>query len=72
MPLRFLIFAHRYNPDGTCDSICSQCFQTIANVKDVAELPAVEGKHICDPHILKRFEHGIIAMNERLNRSASG
>jgi len=55
MPIGFLIFAHRNNLDGTCDTICSRCFQTIATVRDEAEFPKIEGQHICDPHILERF-----------------
>ena len=55
MPIGFLMFAHRYNPDRTCDSICSRCFRTIATVRDQAELPKIESQHVCDPHILERF-----------------
>jgi hypothetical protein len=52
----FLMFAHRYNPDGTSDSICSKCFQTIATVRDKAELAEIEGQHLCEPHLLERFQ----------------
>ena len=55
MPIGFLIFAHRYNPDGTFDTICSRCFQTIATVRDETELPKIESQHVCDQHILERF-----------------
>lgn len=51
MPLGFLPFAHRYNPNGTCDSICPRCFQTIATVRDEAQLPRIESQHVCDPHL---------------------
>ena len=56
MPSGFLTFAHRCNPDETCDSICPRCFQTIATVRDEAELPKTESQHVCDPHLLERFE----------------
>ena len=56
MPIGFLLFAHRNNPDGSCDTICSRCFQTIATVRDEAELPRIESKHVCDRHLLERFE----------------
>jgi len=50
-------FAHRSNPDGTVDTICTCCFQTIATVSDEAKLPKIEQEHICDPVILARFEY---------------
>jgi hypothetical protein len=56
MPIGFLFFAHRNNPDGTCDTICSRCFQTVATVRDEAEFPKIESQHVCDPDILERFE----------------
>ena len=55
MPIGFLLFAHRNNPDGTCDTICSRCFQTIATVRDEAELPRIESQHVCDPTSLGKI-----------------
>jgi hypothetical protein len=55
MPHRLLKFAHRHNPDGTYDSICPRCIQTIATVRDETELPRIESQHTCDPDILERF-----------------
>ena len=49
-------FVHRTNPNGTFDSICTQCFQTIANVKDETTLQKFEMEHVCDPHLVKRFK----------------
>jgi hypothetical protein len=40
-------FPHRKNPDGTWDSICSDCFRTIARVKDPSDLELFERDHDC-------------------------
>jgi hypothetical protein len=42
-----LEFPHRHNPDGSCDSICSKCFVTVATSYKEAELLAHELKHVC-------------------------
>jgi hypothetical protein len=38
---------HRLNPDGTYDSICPTCFQTVARSRNEAELSAAEDDHVC-------------------------
>jgi hypothetical protein len=40
-------FPHRHNPDGTFDSICAGCFQTLATARIEAELAEVENAHNC-------------------------
>ena len=50
-------FAHRSNSDGTVDTICIRCFQTVATVSDEAELAKIEQEHICDPTISAPFEY---------------
>ena len=40
-------FAHRINRDGSIDSICKECFRTIASVMIVEELRFHERKHTC-------------------------
>ena len=55
MPLHLPKFTHRHNPDGTHDSICHGCFQTIAKVRDETELPRFEKQHACDPYRMTRF-----------------
>jgi hypothetical protein len=37
----------RLNPDGTYDSICPTCFQTVARCKNEAELARAENLHVC-------------------------
>jgi hypothetical protein len=41
-------FPHRQNPDGTFDSICTQCFKTIATTMTEAELTTAERTHNCE------------------------
>jgi hypothetical protein len=49
-------FAHRANRDGTFDSICRQCFITIASSVREADLDAPEKNHMCDPAQLWQFQ----------------
>ncbi|MEK6397208.1 MAG: hypothetical protein V4734_03910 [Terriglobus sp.] len=41
------VFSHRRNPDHTFDSICHQCFRTIATETVEAELKQHEVSHNC-------------------------
>jgi hypothetical protein len=43
----FLQFFYRFNSNGTMDSICSLCFQTVATVGNQAELRNLEAAHHC-------------------------
>jgi hypothetical protein len=45
-------FPHRQNRDGSFDSICLQCFATVANAMDVAELGSYEKEHVCKDTLL--------------------
>ena len=42
-------FAKRRNPDGTMDSICLNCFRTVATCTDQLELIEFEKDHRCMP-----------------------
>jgi len=42
-------FPHRMNPDGTVDSICPNCFMTIATAANESDLGRLEAFHRCDP-----------------------
>ena len=46
-PTPRLAFPHRRNPDGTFDSICSQCLATVARKPTEPELQAPERAHRC-------------------------
>jgi hypothetical protein len=41
-------FPHRHNPDGSFDSICIECLQTIATRIEEVDLAQQESVHICD------------------------
>ena len=43
-------FAYRTNPDGSIDSICLTCFQTIACEDSQDRLIVHEESHSCDPY----------------------
>jgi len=45
-------FSHRENGDGTFDSICHQCFATIATADSEQELLEEERDHVCDTELL--------------------
>ena len=70
-PSGFLTFARRNNLDGTADSICPRCFQTIATVNDEAEFSRLEREHVCDPHVLERLQRGIGKIIGTWNKSAN-
>lgn len=42
-------FLHRANRDGSFDSICKECFRTVATVKCESDLNVAERDHVCDP-----------------------
>lgn len=42
-------FPHRINSDGTIDSICDQCFVTVATSTEEPDLQQFEAAHICEP-----------------------
>lgn len=48
-------FVHRWNQDGTIDSICRECFVTVAASKREVDLDQSERLHVCDPWTVKQF-----------------
>jgi hypothetical protein len=50
-----LQFVHRLNDDETIDSICRDCFITIATAVSETDLKGEERKHHCDPSLLDRY-----------------
>jgi len=42
-------FPHRHNRDGVIDSICSECFLTIASARVERHLARYERSHVCNP-----------------------
>lgn len=51
-----LQFIHRLNSDGTTDSICRECFITVANSGSNPGLKGAEQSHCCDPYLLERYK----------------
>jgi hypothetical protein len=45
-------FSHRHNPDGSVDSICRECFVTVAKAQDESELYRAERFHTCNPGVV--------------------
>jgi hypothetical protein len=48
-------FAHRNNDDGSFDSICHSCFQTIAQSECEQDLQAEERGHVCNPATVEHY-----------------
>jgi hypothetical protein len=40
-------FSHRYSPDGTWQSICPECYKTVAESREEAGLKRAEDTHVC-------------------------
>ncbi len=51
-------FSHRHNEDGGHDSICMECFATVATVGSETELYRYESLHIGDPVNRYRINQG--------------
>lgn len=51
-----LQFLHRLNEDGTIDSICRDCFLTVATARSGSVLEHEERKHHCDSLLLERYK----------------
>ena len=67
-----LQFTHRLNDDGTMDSICRECFTTVATAKSSSALEPLEHKHRCDASLLERYKKGSGAGKIfRIDRSAA-
>jgi len=42
-------YPHRRNSDGSFDSICLNCFATVANAGTEPELLEYDSRHVCEP-----------------------
>ena len=49
-------FPHRQNHDGTFDSICPECFKTVASDLNEAKLRRHEKRHVCEAGSLHKPE----------------
>jgi hypothetical protein len=48
-------FIHRINEDGSIDSICRDCFLTIATARSRSDLEVQERQHACEPMLVERY-----------------
>jgi hypothetical protein len=48
-------FIRRDNKDGTVDSVCRNCFVTIATARWKSDLEREESKHVCETYGLQRL-----------------
>jgi hypothetical protein len=56
-------FHHRRNLNGTHDSICPDCYLTIASTVQEFELSEHESAHVCDPvqlYQISQYAHHLI------------
>jgi hypothetical protein len=51
-----LQFIHRLNKDGTIDSICRDCFVTVATARSQPDLKREELQHVCQRYLLERYK----------------
>ncbi len=49
-------FVHRLNEDGTIDSICRNCFITVATAASESVLDRKEPEHNCNPALLNWYK----------------
>jgi hypothetical protein len=40
-------FSHRCKPNGTWQSICPECYKTVAESREKADLKRAEDTHVC-------------------------
>jgi len=46
------VFIHRMDPDGSVESICPVCFETVGLYEREEDLERAENAHMCDPDSL--------------------
>ena len=51
------IFIHRLNPDGSFESICPVCFETVGWQEQKEDLLKAEHTHACDPDSLGKLAY---------------
>jgi len=56
-------FSHRFNANGTVDSICRDCFVTIASEPRESELCLKERLHVCDPTLIEWYHRPVGKVN---------
>ena len=60
-------FSRRFNLNGTVDSICRECFVTVATTQQESELPAKEQLHSCNPKLVEWYHRSARELDIRLS-----
>ena len=61
-----ITFSHRHNEDGSHDSICTVCFQTVATDENEEKLRPYENGHVCNLVDIYRVSQGRIPQGASL------
>jgi hypothetical protein len=64
-------FARRSNRDGTTDSICTRCYDTVATATWEADLVSAERSHECKSRKVEQFMKSV-RKSDQVGRPASG
>ena len=60
-------YPHRRNKDGSYDSICLNCFVTVASGKSEADLTELDKVHVCEYSTLSQraFESSVVVQDHK-------
>jgi hypothetical protein len=62
-------FPHRFNKDGSFDSICTLCHLTVATAKIEAELSQHERVHVCNAIRMYQVAEDLLTSRQGLPKS---
>jgi hypothetical protein len=67
-------YYHRYNDDGSYETMCTRCFSVLGRVHERAQLRLIEGAHICPARGAARADRpsgdGVRHLNSSPHRNA--
>jgi hypothetical protein len=64
-------FPHRFNADGSYDSICTVCQMKVASAKIEVELSQHERDHACDPVRMHQRREAPFARRQHVRRHSA-
>ncbi|MGD0914443.1 MAG: hypothetical protein ABR928_21325, partial [Terracidiphilus sp.] len=62
---------HRFNADGSFDSICTLCLETVATAKIEAELSRHERVHVCNAIRMYQAAEDQLAARRLLSKTSA-
>lgn len=62
-------FPHRFNADGSFDSVCTLCHMTVATAKIEAELSKHERVHVCNAIRMYEVAESLLTARQHLPKS---